>query len=178
MKNVKSVFWFQVASVILAIVLGVLLHYTYQLSNNNCLVGTFSAVNESTWEHLKLAFFPMLITTIVGYFIIGKANPNFLCAKLAGIITTMIFITTFFYTYTGIIGTDYSLLNILSFIIGVILGEYKAFRKILKDKACNKTITIIILILLTISFIYFTFNPPKINYFKDPITNEYGIEKN
>ena len=41
-------------------VLGVLLHFTYEWSGNNPIVGLFSATNESTWEHLKLLFFPML----------------------------------------------------------------------------------------------------------------------
>jgi len=36
------------------------------------LIASFSAVNESVWEHLKLLFFPMLLTTIIGYFYIGK----------------------------------------------------------------------------------------------------------
>ena len=35
-------------------VLGVLLHFTYEWSGDNAVVGLFSAVNESTWEHLKL----------------------------------------------------------------------------------------------------------------------------
>lgn len=40
-------------------VLGVLLHFTYEWSGDNAVVGLFSAVNESTWEHLKLLFFPV-----------------------------------------------------------------------------------------------------------------------
>lgn len=42
-------------------ILGVVLHFTFEWSNNNILVGTFSPVNESIWEHLKLLFFPMWI---------------------------------------------------------------------------------------------------------------------
>ena len=45
-------------------VLGVLLHFTYEWSGDNAVVGLFSAVNESTWEHLKLLFFPFLLLTI------------------------------------------------------------------------------------------------------------------
>lgn len=37
-------------------VLGVLLHFTYEWAGDNAVVGLFSAVNESTWEHLKLLF--------------------------------------------------------------------------------------------------------------------------
>ena len=41
---------------ILVLISGVLLHFAYEWSGNNPLVGAFSAVNESTWEHLKLIF--------------------------------------------------------------------------------------------------------------------------
>ena len=48
-------------------VLGVLLHFTYEWSGDNAVVGLFSAVNESTWEHLKLLFFPFLLRVIEAY---------------------------------------------------------------------------------------------------------------
>ena len=48
-------------------ILGVLLHFTYEWSNDNPAVGLFSAVNESTWEHLKLIFFPMLLLTTMEF---------------------------------------------------------------------------------------------------------------
>lgn len=48
-------------------ILGVLLHFTYEWSNDNPAVGLFSAVNESTWEHLKLIFFPMLLLTMMEF---------------------------------------------------------------------------------------------------------------
>ena len=81
----KSIFKFQLSSAIFIAILGTFLHFTYNWSGGNVIVGLFSAVNESTWEHLKLIFFPNLITIIIGYFYIGKNIPNFLCAKTLGI---------------------------------------------------------------------------------------------
>ena len=89
MIDKNTILTFQILSTIFIIVLGTILHYTFNWSNKNPLVGTFSAVNESTWEHLKLLFFPMLITIIVGYFYIGKDIPNFICAKTVGIVVAM-----------------------------------------------------------------------------------------
>ena len=48
-------------------ILGVLLHFTYEWSGDNPAIGLFSAVNESTWEHLKLIFFPMLLLTMIEF---------------------------------------------------------------------------------------------------------------
>ena len=43
------------------LVLGTFSHFFFDWSGENRLVGIFAAVNESTWEHLKLLFFPALL---------------------------------------------------------------------------------------------------------------------
>ena len=178
MNNQTKLIRFQIFSAIFAIVLGTIFHFTYTWSKNNLLVGLFSAVNESTWEHLKLLFFPMLITTIIGYFIFKDIFPSFLCSKTFGIITAISFIVIFFYTYTGIIGTNYASLNILTFISSVIIGEYVAYILTINNFTFNKIFCTFILIILTISFFVFTFNPPKINLFKVPIDDYCRIQNN
>lgn len=173
--NNRLIFKFQILSSIFIAILGTLLHFTYNCSNGNLLVGIFSAINESTWEHLKLLFFPMLITIIIGYFYIGKNISNFLCAKTISIITSISFTIIFFYTYTGILGNNFAILNIASFFISIILGESIAYKLMISNYTCNKKIALIILSILLILFIIFTFIPPEIGLFKDPISNGYGI---
>jgi hypothetical protein len=175
MKIKKSILIFEIISTIFVMVFGTLLHFTFEWSDNNLLVGAFSAVNESTWEHLKLLFFPMLITTIAGYFYTKKSIPNYLCSKTQGILLAISFIIIFFYTYTGIIGTNFAILDIGSFFVAVILGEYLTYKKIKSKSSCNNLISIIILLVLCLCFIIFTFFPPHIGLFKDPITGMFGI---
>lgn len=175
MLKQKNIIKIETLSTIFIMILGTILHFTYEWSNNNIIIGAFSAVNESTWEHLKLLFYPMLITTIIGYFYIRETIPNYLCAKTKGIIVAILFIIIFFYTYTGIIGTNFAILDIGSFFVAVILGEYITYKKI-KDKTnCNNAIAIIVLLLLFTFFIAFTFLPPHIGIFKDPVTGIFGI---
>ena len=112
---------YQIISIIFTFILGTLLHFTYQLSGENSVVAIFSAINESVWEHLKLLYFPMLLTTIIGYFYIGKSIPNFLCAKTMEIIVSMLFTVVFFYTYTGILGKNIAVIDISSFFIDVFI---------------------------------------------------------
>ncbi len=162
-KKIRS---YQIFSVLFAFILGTLLHFTYKLSNNNMLVAAFSAINESVWEHLKLLFFPMLLTTIIGYFYIGKSTNNFLCSKLIGIITSILFIIIFFYTYTGIIGKSILFIDIASFFVGIILGEYLSYKLITKNFKCSNIISIIILTLLLVCFILFTYFTPNLEIFK------------
>ena len=167
MKNKMSLFKFEIFSTIFILVLGTLLHFTYEWSNNNWFVGTFSAVNESVWEHLKLLFFPMLITTIIGSLYFKDEYPTYLCSKAKGIILSLLFIVVFFYTYTGILGYNVALLDIGSFIAAVILGECYSYKNIVYQYSCNNLISGIILVLLTISFVLFTFFPPNIGLFEE-----------
>lgn len=165
---------FIIFSTIFIMVLGTLLHFTYNWSKQNFIVASFSAINESTWEHLKLVFFPMLLTTIIGYFLFGKNIPNFLCANVLGIITAISFIVIFFYTYTGIIGTNFAILDIGSFFVAVFLGEFVIYKILNSTFNCNKLLATIVLILLLFSFIFFIYFPPKIGLFKDPLENKSG----
>ena len=164
-------------SVIFTFIFGTLLHFTYDGSNQNLIVGAFSAVNESTWEHLKLLFFPMLITIIIGCFYFNKSIPNFICSKTIGILIAIVFTIVFFYTYTGILGKNIALIDISLFFIAVILGEFVAYLLMINNFKCNNIVSVIVLIILFIMFIVFTYKTPKIGLFKDPLTNSYGINK-
>jgi len=168
---------YQIASAIFVCIVGTLLHFTYEFFGENILIASFSAVNESVWEHLKLLFFPMLLTTIIGYFYVWKNVPNFLCSKAIGMIVAMLFIIIFFYTYTGIIGKSIVFIDIASFFVAVILGEYLSYKIMVRNFKCNNIIAIIILTIILLCFIIFTYFPPNIGLLKDPVTNKYGIIK-
>lgn len=168
----------QIITVIICLILGILLHFTYEWSGEKTLVGLFSAVNESTWEHLKLAFFPMLLMAVIGYFIIGKRSKNYWIAQAIGIITAMSFIIVFFYTYQGVLGTNIDVLNIGSFVIAIILGGFVTYKILKSNKAYNaELLSIFFLSILLLSFILYTFYPPQIALFRDPISGTYGIQK-
>ena len=161
----------QIIATVVCIALGVVLHFTYEWSNQNTIVGIFSAVNESTWEHLKLAFYPMVLMSIIRYFIIGNRSKNYWTAQTVGIITAIIFTIVFFYTYTGIIGTNFAWLNIATFVMAIIFGEYVTYKLLTSEKRYNaEVISIIFLIILFFSFVLYTFYPPSIAIFEEPIT--------
>ena len=166
MKKIRN---FQIFSIIFTFILGTILHFTYNVFNQNPFIAIFSSTNESVWEHLKLIYFPMLITTLLGVTYFKDKIPNFLCSKTIGIITSIVFTIVFFYTYTGILGKNIALIDISSFFIAVILGELTSYIFIVNNIKCNKKIATIILIIIAISFIIFTFFPPKIGLFQDPL---------
>lgn len=177
MKKQKNIFKIELFNTIFALIFGVVLHFTYEWSNNNQLIGTFSAINESTWEHLKLLFFPMVITTIIGYIYSKDFVSNYLCTKTKALLISLAFIVVFFYTYTGILGTNYDIINIGSFVVAVLLAEFYTIKSV-TNYAENNLFCLCIWIILSILFILFTFYPPHIGLFKDPITNTFGIFNN
>ena len=167
---------YKIFSVIFIFILGTLLHFTYDLSNGNQIIATFSSINESVWEHLKLLYFPMLLTIIIGIFYFKKDYSIFLCSKVAGIIVAISFTIIFFYTYTGILGKNIAFIDITSFFIATILGEFVAYTLIINKFKCNKKTAVLILVIFLISFITFTYHTPNIGIFKDPQTERYGIK--
>ena len=175
--TIKKVRNFQIFSTIFTFIVGTLLHFTFELSGSNLKFAIFSAINESTWEHLKLLYFPMLLSTIFGIILFKNRIPNFLCSKTIGLLTSMCFTIIFFYTYTGVLGNNIAFIDISSFFIATLLGEYVGYKLILSKFNCNNKVSIIVLLALFISFLVFTYFTPNIGIFKDPITGQYGIIK-
>ena len=167
MQKKNSILIFEIISTIFVMVLGTLLHFTYKWSNNNMLVGIFSPINESIWEHLKLMFFPMLITIIIGYLYKGKDIDNYLSSKVIGTVVMISFTIVFYYTYSGILGTNYTGVDVSIFFIAVALGQYVSYKLMKTEFHGNNIIAIIILLALLLCFVVFTFFPPNIALFKD-----------
>jgi hypothetical protein len=158
------------------IFLGSALHFTYALSSNNPLVGSFSAVNESVWEHLKLAFWPSVLWMLITLFPLKNAVANFFSAKTVGTYIMVITIPTVFYSYTAVTRESIFAIDIATFVVAVIIGQfvsYKLYRYGRLPKSAE-IIAIAAIILLVVVFIVFTFYPPHLPIFQDPITGQYG----
>lgn len=174
----KKIMRTHIVGFIFTIIVGTLLHFTLEWSSYNKLVGAFSAANESTWEHLKLLAIPMLAFTIVELFIYRGKCRNLFAVRLLSILLGMLTITALFYTYTGIIGNNYMIADISTFIIGVFAAymySYTTLKGSALSSAFSKIIGIAGLAALLFLFVYFTFNPPHIPLFLDPVTEMYGI---
>ena len=173
----KTVFRSELIGMVFIILLGSALHFTYELSGQNPLIGVFSAINESVWEHLKLAFWPSILFMLVQYLLMRKSTHNFFVAKALGASLMIVTIPTIFYSYTAVTGKSIFTIDIASFIIAVILGQLASYKLLIKAPISQKLtlIGIGVLIVLSIVFMLFTFCPPQIGLFQDPVTGTYGI---
>jgi hypothetical protein len=172
----RSIFRYELAGMVFIILLGSALHFTFEWSDNQPIVGVFSAVNESVWEHLKIAFWPALLYLIFEYRYLFKKSNNFFLAKTSGIYAIMIIIPAIFYSYT-IFFEENLITDIGSFIFAIIIGQLISYR-LLTFKKIDKIfdlISLVALAILVLAFVIFTFYPPQIQLFQDPNTGGYGI---
>ena len=155
---------------------GTLLHFLYEWLGEAIWIAPFSGVNESTWEHMKLLFWPMVIFAVVQRFFF-KDLENFWCVKMRGIILGLALIPVLFYTYNGIIGKSPDWINIAIFFISATIAYIYETRLFHSEKVCcsSPEVAIIILSAIALLFIVFTFATPQIGIFKDPLTGSYGI---
>ena len=131
-------------------VLGTLAHFCYEWSGEKLLVGAFCAVNESTWEHMKLLFFPALLFTMVQLAAAKERDGALPAARAVGVTAGLALIPTLYYTYTGV------------------------WRRQRLWKTWQQAAGLIWLWVLAFLFVWWTFRPPHIGIFLDPVTGNYG----
>ena len=155
---------------------GTVLHFLYEWLGGAIWVAPFSGVNESTWEHMKLLFWPMFLFAIVQSFFFSDRE-DFWCVKLRGVLLGLILIPVLFYTYNGVIGQSPDWLNIAIFFVSAAISylyETWLFRK--KSLRCgSKKWVVGILCIIALLFVIFTFLTPELGIFEDPLTGTYGI---
>ena len=115
---------------------GTLLHFIYDWTNESPFAALFSGVNESTWEHMKLLFFPLFVFAVVQSFFF-KEYDNFWCVKLIGTLSGLISIPILFYTYNGAFGKSPDWLNITIFFISAAITFLVETRLFKKEKPNN-----------------------------------------
>ena len=155
-------------------VVGTILHFTYKLSKNNIVVGIFSAVNESVWEHIKLLLTPIFFINTLWY-ILGYKN-NYFISLFTQLFLSIVLIILFYEIKILIFKDKKDYINIISFYIISLIVSIVGF--VIYNVGEMKTLNILCMIgslIIFIMYLTFTIFPPKNKYFKDPITGKYGI---
>lgn len=163
--------------IITIISLGFLLHYIYFWTGTSKIVGLFVPVNESVWEHLKLGYWSVVLFSIAEYLQIKNSVNNYSFAKLIGVLALEITILLIFYGYTFIVGKNIFLMDIFSYIMGVIVCQYLTYNLFQLrpfSKFFNR-ISLVAFIAIGILFGVTTYYPPHAAVFMDNSTKTYGI---
>ncbi len=173
----RSMGLWQFAGFAVTVLFGTLLHFLYDFTGESLLAAPFSAVNESTWEHMKLLFFPMLVFALIEARRLRGDYPTFWCVKLRGVLVGMGLIPVLFYTWSGAFGQPPAWLNIAFFFLCAGVAFAYEARRLRQGGAATgrEKRCLACLLLLALLFVLFTFLPPHLPLFRDPITGGYGI---
>ena len=158
------------AGFLATLVMGTLFHFVYGWTENWVVAGFFVPVNESTWEHMKLLFFPMLLCSFPIKRILSARYPCVSSALSLGNLAGTFLIPVLFYTYTGVLGTNIMVLDLLTFFLSVLAAFYLVLRF---TRSCRvqrwEAVLNSLMVILFFCFLLFTYMPPEIGLFQPPV---------
>lgn len=76
----EKVFFWNLSGLLFTLLVGTLLHFVYDWFGGS-FWAVLGAVNESTWEHLKLVFWPIVLFGFIEYLFYGKKYQGILTYK-------------------------------------------------------------------------------------------------
>ncbi len=168
-----------VAEGLMTAIIGGVLHFTYELFHRNKFVALFSAVNESTWEHIKLALSGIFFCTLIDIWIFGD-NPNYWLARSCSLIMPILVIPAFFYCYRivtelkSFLPLDIAIFVLASFLSSIVFAMLLDAPKVgLVTELASIALAILI---LTLYLLLTRFPLHHVFLFEDPITGGYGYE--
>ena len=171
----RSILW-QAAGFAAATFGGTILHFLYDWTGGRILVSPFSGVNKSTWEHMKLLFWPLFLTALHWFSNGSSGNRKTIGASSWHRFCWGSLIPVLFYTYNGVFGQSPDWINIAIFYLTaslVFLFDRGAFKQ---NRHCKSPqLAFAAICLLGVLFVLFTFKPSQIPLFQDPLTGTYGI---
>ena len=174
----KRLFFWELAGFLFTSAVGSLLHFVYEWSGGSLAAAVVSAVNESTWEHMKLLFVPMFLFSVVQVCVLGKDYPNFLAVRTVSILAGLVLIPVLYYTYTGAWGQMRDWANIAVFFLaalGAFLLDCSLLRRNRLSSPWQQVLGLVMLWALAFCFVWCTFRPFHIALWRDPLTGTYGI---
>jgi hypothetical protein len=174
-----SIFKWELSGIAVIFLSGSALHFVFDWLGGWPPVALVSAVNESVWEHLKLAFWPGLIYGLIEFPFLREKTKNFWVAKTCGLFTMPVVIVAVFYGYTALTGNHILWVDIALFGIAVVAGQMTSFAMMVREPFNPNTRIAagVVLVLMVVAFSLFSYLPPHWPLFRDSSTGQYGILK-
>ncbi len=176
----RSLRHWEIAGFLTVCAVGTLLQFLFAWTGENRFAAAFSAVNESTWEHMKMLYLPYFVFTMAEFAPFAEPFRNFFAAKAAAGLAGLLLIPLLFYTIGGMFGEPPAWLNIAIFFVSA-AAMYVVSYVLLASNALRGTpfqlAGFVVLWALAFAFLLFTYRPPRLPLFRDPRSGQYGIPK-
>lgn len=173
----KRLFFWELGGFLFTALAGTLLHFVYDWSGGSVWTAAFSAVNESTWEHMKLLAMPWIVWSLIEWSALRRSKSPVLAARGAGLLVGLLAIPMLFYTYQGIVGRNLPPVNIIIFQAAVLLAFWVSWHIQDKRKWSGKPwqwLGGLLLLAAGVLFVLWTYRPPRLAVFIDPLTGQVG----
>lgn len=153
------------------------LHFAFAWSGHWKPIAIVAAVNESVWEHLKLAFWPGLLWALLEAWFVRLDAWRFWAAKGLALIVAPLLIVLLFYGYTNFIGRNLLVLDIAVFVISVACSQLTSIWLLQSQKLDDtlQRIGIVTFISQLAAFSIFTYFPPMFSLFEDQRNGVRGL---
>jgi len=158
--------------------LGSVLHFLFDWTSHNRFVAIFSAVNESYWEHIKIAIWPVFFLQVVLFASGGYQYASFVPAATIALYSIPVSMVGLVFVYKSITKRNILWLDISIFFVCIAIAQ-SSFVLILDQLDPSQGTVVmatLFLIGLIAAFLLFTLRPPKEpDVFLDPIKKDYGL---
>jgi hypothetical protein len=159
-------------------ILGSLLHFLFDWTKHNRFMAIFCAVNESYWEHIKIAIWPVMLVQVALFVLGGHQYPAFIPAATIALYSIPISMVGLVFAYKGLTKRNVLWIDIPVFFVTIAIAQY-LFVLVLEQLSATLAtvlVAIVFLVGLVIAFGLFTLRPPKEpDPFVDPINKRYGL---
>ena len=175
--NEKKLLIMEIFGVAAIYLVAAFLHFFYDLSGHTVLSSFIGAVNESVWEHLKIFAIGYSLWAGLEYLALKPPLKTFVVAKAAGVFSLLISITLFFYLYTSVLKTSYVVVDLISSFVFTALSQAVSYLILTRWEGAGEYFYLAVSLwaLLFSALLCFSYYPPKIPIFKDPVTSLYGV---
>ena len=169
--------WWEIGGAVWTAALGSALHFCYAWSGELPLVAAVAAVNESTWEHMKLLAVPWVVWSGLEAVGLRKRKLAVLLPRAGGLLAGLVAIPVLFYSYTGIVGRHFLWADIGVFAAAVAVGAAVSLRGVRRWRrdGLGELVGGLVLFGVLTAFVLWTWVPPKLGIFLDPRTGRGGI---
>jgi hypothetical protein len=164
------------AAIVPIFLLGSILHFAYDWSGDWRPVALVGAVNESVWEHLKIAYWPALLSGLLEWRMLKRRYPGFWAARSLGLLVMPVVIAMVFYGYTALLGGHWLVADIGTFLLGIAAGQWACYGLLeWRPGRVGRIVTGLLFAALLAAFACLTYWPLEIGLFREMSTGLYGI---
>lgn len=163
--------------VIIAFLLSFPIHFVHDIFPS-FFTSIFAPVNESIWEHMKIIYTSILLSSIIEYFIYKKKNiptNNFIISIPISAVVGIVFYLVIYLIIDIFIPHNFFVAIVIMFITYIISNIVSYFILNKKKIPNQKELGISLILISYIIFTHLTYYPPKTYLFIDQITNTYGL---